>query len=104
MSKSITQKALMGLKVRANYIYENIELIKAIKSEETVNDTLAVTNEIEVLISAYERQIELNKKQNIKIRNQKALLRVLQQKAGVEKRKSKYLNHTNIRNSVFQDV
>ena len=58
MSKSITQKALMGLKVRANYIYENIELIKAIKSEETVNDTLAVTNEIEVLISAYERQIE----------------------------------------------
>lgn len=88
MSKSITQKALMDLKVRVNYIYENIELIKAIKNEETVNDTLAVTNEIEVLVSAYERQIELNKKQNIKIRNQKALLRVLQQKAGVENGKA----------------
>ncbi len=88
MSKSITQKALMDLKTRANYIYENIELIKAIKNEETVNDTLAVTNEIEVLIRAYEKQIELNKKQNIRIKNQKALLRVLQQKAGVENGKA----------------
>lgn len=88
MSKSITQKALMDLKTRANYIYENIELIKSIMSEETINNTLVVTNEIEVLVSAYERQIELNKKQNIKIRNQKALLRVLQQKAGVENGKA----------------
>lgn len=78
----------MDLKTRANYIYENIELIKAIKNEETVNDTLAVTNEIEVLIRAYEKQIELNKKQNIRIKNQKALLRVLQQKAGVENGKA----------------
>lgn len=88
MSKSITQKALTDLKTRVNHTYENIELIKAIKNEETVNNTLAVINEIEVLVSAYERQIELNKKQNIKIRNQKALLRVLQQKAGVENGKA----------------
>lgn len=88
MSKSITQRALMDLKTRVNYIYQNIELIKAIKNEETVNETLSVTNEIKILIDSYEKQIELNKKQNLKIKNQKSILRVLQQKVGVKNGKA----------------
>lgn len=88
MSKSITQRALTDLKTRVNYIYQNIELIKAIKNEETVNETLSVTNEIKILIDSYEKQIELNKKQNLKIKNQKSILKVLQQKVGVKNGKA----------------
>ena len=35
---------------------------------------------IEKLVEAFEKQIELNKKQNIKIKNQRAILKTLQQK------------------------
>ena len=88
MSKSITQKALSDLKIRVNNVYQNIELVKKFETKETSDAVLRITNEIKILIDSYEKQIELNKKQNIKIKNQKAILRVLQQKAGVKNGKA----------------
>ncbi len=88
MSKSITQKALSDLKIRVNNVYQNIDLVKKFETKETSDAVLRITNEIKILIDSYEKQIELNKKQNIKIKNQKAILRVLQQKAGVKNGKA----------------
>ena len=88
MSKSITQKALSYLKIRVNNVYQNIDLVKKFETKETSDAVLRITNEIKILIDSYEKQIELNKKQNIKIKNQKAILRVLQQKAGVKNGKA----------------
>lgn len=82
MSKSVAQKALADLKCRTQNAYEALNTTAGQIPLETWKETLIVTNEIQVLIDAYEKQIELNKNQNIKIKNQKGIIRVLQRKSG----------------------
>lgn len=76
MSK--TKKALRSLKRRIEAVEEYFEL-KHICDEKHI-ETLKCKDEIKILVEAYEKQIELNKKQNIKIKNQRGMLKVLQQK------------------------
>ena len=82
MGSSKTRKALADLKYRVKIVEENLEFKSNVIYGKEVVETLKVKDEIKILIEAYEKQIELNKKQNIKIKNQRGLLRVLQQKQG----------------------
>lgn len=82
MSKTDTEKALRNLKRRTNNTKNNLEWLKSNATEEAYQDTIKCANEIDTVIQAYERQIELNKKMNLKIIHQKGMLRALQQKQG----------------------
>lgn len=82
MGSSKTRKALVALKDRVKIVEENLEFKNNVIYGKEVVEALKVKDEIKILIEAYEKQIELNKKQNIKIKNQRGMLRVLQQKQG----------------------
>ncbi len=88
MSKSDTKKALENLKQRVNNTKNNLMWLKSNTAEDAYQETIKCTNEIDILIQGYERQIELNRKMNLKIKHQKGILKVLQQKQGDRKWKS----------------
>lgn len=81
MGNSKAKKALKALKQRVETIEMNADMIERAVGRETTEETIKCKDEIKTLIEAYESQIELNKKQNIKIKNQRAILRKLQQKS-----------------------
>lgn len=82
MSKSDTKKALENLKQRVINTKNNLMWLKSNTAEDAYQETIRCANEIDILIQGYERQIELNKKMNLKIKHQKGILKVLQQKQG----------------------
>lgn len=82
MGLSKTRKILNNLKQRVVAVEINFELEKNKMISEVYTETVKCKDEIKTLIEAYEKQIELNKKQNIKIKNQRRILKVLQQKQG----------------------
>ena len=82
MSMSKTKKALLDLKYRVKIFEENLEFECEGASGQEVVEALKINDEIKKLIEAYEKQIGLNKKQNIKIKNQRGILKVLQEKQG----------------------
>ena len=81
MSRSNTEKALRSLKERVDNAKTSINWAREHLYKYSLKETEKVIDEIDTLIQAYERQIELNKKQNLKIKHQKGILKVLQQKA-----------------------
>lgn len=82
MGRTVTKKALVDLKYRTKNAHENLDDLAGTIPLETWKETLIVVNEIQTLIDAYEKQIELNKNQNRKIKNQKGLIKALQIKSG----------------------
>ena len=80
MGNSKAKKALKALKQRIETIEMNADMIERAVGRETTEETIKCKDEIKTLVEAYESQIELNKKQNIKIKNQRAILKTLQQK------------------------
>ncbi len=82
MGISKTHKALISLKQRVKNTESNLLFLRNNTTDELYQETVKCTNEIKILIESYEKQIELNKKQNIKIKNQRGILKVLQRKQG----------------------
>lgn len=80
MGNSKAKKALKALKQRIETIEMNADMIEKAVGRETTEETIKCKDEIKTLVEAYESQIELNKNQNIKIKNQRAILKALQQK------------------------
>lgn len=80
MGNSKAKKALKALRQRIETIEMNADMIERAVGKETTEETLKCKDEIKALVEAFEKQIELNKKQNIKIKNQRAILKTLQQK------------------------
>lgn len=77
MGLSKTKKALKNLKQRVENTERNLKILEPLKPTAWYEESIEFVNELKTLIEAYEEQIELNKKQNIKIRNQKGFLRAL---------------------------
>ncbi len=87
MGLSKTKKVIIRLKERAEntiHVSKLGILPNSSISEDIVQDAVEVANDTIALINAYEEQIELNKKQNIKIKNQRGILKILQRKQGGE--------------------
>lgn len=80
MGNSKAKKALIALKRKVETVEMNADMIERAVGRETIEETIKCKDEIKTLIEAYESQIDLNKKQNIKIKNQRAILKALQQK------------------------
>lgn len=87
MSKSKTKKTIEALQDRVNTIELNGDMIEKAIGRGAFEQTLKCSNEIKTLIEAYAKQIELNKKMNIKIKTQRNELIKLKNKRKLEKKK-----------------
>lgn len=85
MGISKTKKALKSLKQRVKTTENNLIFLRNKATDELYQETVKCKDEIKTLIPAYENQIELNKRQNMKIKNQRGMLRALLRKQGDEK-------------------
>ncbi len=85
MGISKIKKALKSLKQRVKTTEDNLIFLRNKTTDELYQETLKCKDEIKTLIGAYEKQIELNKRQNIKIKNQRGMLKALLRKSGDEK-------------------
>lgn len=82
MGISKTKKALKSLKQRVKTTEDNLIFLRNKATDELYQETVKCKDEIKTLIQAYENQIELNKRQNIKIKNQRGMLKALLRKSG----------------------
>lgn len=85
MGISKTKKALISLRQRVETTENNLIFLRNKATDELYQETVKCKDEIKTLIQAYENQIELNKRQNIKIKNQRGMLKALLRKQGDEK-------------------